>query len=110
MSNVIEGAFDIDFLEVLTLTIAIELTILESLPLTYWDWSLIIYNYWHWGQNYWPYYKKSIIIDKTQYIDIEENQDIDIVIDIETGQWLYATIDIDIDIEVTTIDPIIKSQ
>ena len=30
------------------------------------------------------------------------------VIGIETGQWLYATIDIDI--EVTTIDPIIKSQ
>ena len=33
MSNVIEGANDIDFLEVLTLTIDIELTILESLTL-----------------------------------------------------------------------------
>ena len=33
MSNVIEGAIDIDFLEVLTLTIDIELTILESLTL-----------------------------------------------------------------------------
>ena len=29
MSNVIEGAIDIDFLEVLTLTIDIEFTILE---------------------------------------------------------------------------------
>ena len=34
MSNVIEGAIDIDFLEVLTLTIDIELTILESLTLS----------------------------------------------------------------------------
>ena len=33
ISNVIEGAIDIDFLEVLTLTIDIELTILESLTL-----------------------------------------------------------------------------
>ena len=33
MSNEIEGAIDIDFLEVLTLTIDIELTILESLTL-----------------------------------------------------------------------------
>ena len=33
MSNVIEGAIDIDFFEVLTLTIDIELTILESLTL-----------------------------------------------------------------------------
>ena len=33
MSNVIEGAIDIDFLEVLTLTIDIELTIFESLTL-----------------------------------------------------------------------------
>ena len=33
MSNVIEGAIDINFLEILTLTIDIELTIFESLPL-----------------------------------------------------------------------------
>ena len=33
MSDVIEGAIAIDFLEVLTLTIDIELTILESLTL-----------------------------------------------------------------------------
>ena len=44
-------------------------------------------DYWHW---------------------IDDFGIIDIAIDIETGQWLYATIDIDI--EVTTIDPIIKSQ
>ena len=57
---------------------------------------MIVYNYWHWhwGQNYWPYYKKSIIIDKSQYIDIEENQDIDIVIDIDDGQWQPVNIDI----------------
>ena len=54
----------------------------------YWQW------HWHWGHNYWPYYKKSIIIDKSQYIDIEENQDIDIVIDIEDGQWQPVNIDI----------------
>ena len=54
----------------------------------YWHW------HWHWGHNYWPYYKKSIIIDKSQYIDIEENQDIDIVIDIDDGQWQLVNIDI----------------
>ena len=53
---------------------------------------MIAYNYWHWGQNYWPYYKKSMIIGKSQYIDIEENQDIDIVID--DGQWQPVNIDI----------------
>ena len=51
---------------------------------------MIVYNYWHWhwGQNYWPYYKKSMIIDKSQYIDIdiEEYQDIGIVIDIDDIQ------------------------
>ena len=57
---------------------------------------MILCNYWHWhwGHNYWPYYKKSIIIDKSQYIDIEENQDIDIVIDIDDGQWQLVNIDI----------------
>ena len=35
-----------------------------------------------------------MIIDKSQYIDIEENQDIDIVIDIEDGQWQPVNIDI----------------
>ena len=57
---------------------------------------MIVCNYWHWhwGHNYWPYYKKSIIIDKSQYIDIEENQDIDIVIDIDDGQWQLVNIDI----------------
>ena len=55
---------------------------------------MIVCNYWNWGQNYWPYYKKSIIIDKSQYIDIEENQDIDIVIDIDDGQWQLVNIDI----------------
>ena len=34
------------------------------------------------------------------------NSSIDIAIDIETAQWLNATIDI----EVRTIDPIFKSQ
>ena len=33
-----------------------------------------------------------MIIDKSQYIDIEENQDIDIVID--DGQWQPVNIDI----------------
>ena len=33
-----------------------------------------------------------MIIDKSQYIDIEENQDIDI--DIEDGQWQPVNIDI----------------
>ena len=42
-------------------------------------------DYWHWIDIFWI---------------------IDIAIDIETGQWLFATIDI----EVRTIDPIIKSQ
>ena len=51
---------------------------------------MIVCNYWHWGHNYWPYYKKSIIIDKSQYIDIEENQDIDI----DYGQWQLVNIDI----------------
>ena len=41
---------------------------------------------------YWASYKKSIIIDKSQYIDIEENQDIDIVI--EEGQWQLVNINI----------------
>ena len=44
--------------------------------------------------NYWPYYIKSIIIDKSQYIDIEEYRDIDIVIDIDDGQWQLVNIDI----------------
>ena len=35
-----------------------------------------------------------MIIDKSQYIDIEENQDIDIVIDIDDGQWQPVNIDI----------------
>ena len=48
---------------------------------------MIVCNYWYWGQNYWPYHKKSIVIDKSQYINIEENLDIDIVIDIDDGQW-----------------------
>ena len=97
MCDVIVGAIDIDFLEALTLTIDIELTILESLtlPLTLRlvnDCIVHLLTYWHWGQNYWPYYKKSIIIDKSQYIDIEENQDI--VIAIDDGQWQLVNIDI----------------
>ena len=48
----------------------------------------------------------SIVIEVAIAIDIEEFRIIVTVIDIETGQWLYATIDI----EVRTIDPIIKSQ
>ena len=47
---------------------------------------MIVCNYWHWGQNCLPHYKKSIIIDKSQYIDIKENQDIVIVIDIDGSQ------------------------
>ena len=35
-----------------------------------------------------------MIIDKSQYIDIEENQDIDIVIDIDCGQLSGVYIDI----------------
>ena len=51
-------------------------------------WGIDI-DYWHW---------------------IDDFGIIDIAIDIETGQWLYATIDIDIVIDARTIDPIKKSQ
>ena len=46
----------------------------------------------------------AIIIDYWHWID--DFGIIDIAIDIETGQWLYTTIDI----EVRTIDPTKKSQ
>ena len=57
------------------------------------------------------YYKKSIIIHKIQYIDIEENQDIDIDdgqwqpvnIDIGYWHWLLKIIDIDIGPKTSTL-------
>ena len=40
------------------------------------------------------YYKKPVIIDKSQYINIEENLDNDIVIDINDGQLSRVDIDV----------------
>ena len=64
MSNVIESAINIEYL---------------GNWHWHWDWSIIACNYWrwHWVKDYWPYHKKSIIIEKSQNIDIEGNQDID---------------------------------
>ena len=61
-----------------------------------------------------------MIIDKSQYIDIEENQDIDIVIDIDDGQWQLVNIDIgywhwllkiiDIGPKISTLEVVWKVQ
>ena len=55
----------------------------------HWDLSMIVWNFWHWGKNYWPYYEKSRIIVKSQYIDIGGNQDIDIgIVFSQPWHWL----------------------
>ena len=67
----------------MTLTTDIKLTIFKSLTLRLGnDFTTIDIEV----RTIDPIIKKSITIDKSQYIDIEENQDIDIVIDIEDSQ------------------------